>query len=136
VHSPVHVATVIIAVAPYLPATQGVQVPAPVRLYCPAAQVAAVAVIDPATQAYPAVQAPVHVDTVRPVVEPYLPASHGPEHTAVVRPVVEPNLPAGHAAVHNATLSPVVEPYLPVGHAVHDVAVVVVLYLPRAHCQR
>ena len=70
--------------------------PAPVRLYCPAAQVAAVAVVDPATQAYPAVHWPVHVAAVRPVVEPYLPASHGPVHADDVRPAVEPYLPAGH----------------------------------------
>ena len=63
--------------------------------------------VEPAAQAYPAVQAPVQVDTVRPVVEPYLPAAHGP--------------------VQVATLSPVVDPYLPAGHAVQDVAVVMVL---------
>ena len=69
-HTFVHVATVRPAVAPYLPATQGVHVPAVARLYVPAAHWAAVAVVDPATHAYPAVHDPVHVATVSPAVEP------------------------------------------------------------------
>ena len=57
-------------VAPYWPAAQSVQDPAATRLYLPAGHSAAVALVDPATHAYPAVHGPVHVDTDRPLVAP------------------------------------------------------------------
>ena len=64
-------------VLPYRPALQLLQVPAPPKLYFPCPHIVAVAVIDPATHAYPAV--------------------HGPLHDALVSPDVAPNVPAGHA---------------------------------------
>jgi hypothetical protein len=56
--------------APKVPAGQSVQAPAPAREYCPTGQMEAVADVDPAGQAYPAVHAPLHVDDVRPGVAP------------------------------------------------------------------
>ena len=65
-----HAADDIAAVAPYDPTLQFVHVPAAARLYVPTGHIAAVALVDPATQKYPAVQTPVQVDTVRPVEDP------------------------------------------------------------------
>jgi hypothetical protein len=56
--------------APKVPAGHSVQAPAPAREYCPATHWVAVAEVDPAGQAYPAVHAPLHVDDVRPGVAP------------------------------------------------------------------
>ncbi len=77
----------------YVPTGHSVHAPAPTRLYCPAAQIAAVAMVDPAGQAYP--------------------SEHGPLHAAVVRPDTDPNVPAGHGAVQAAVGSPGVSPYRP-----------------------
>ncbi len=55
-----------------------------------AGHVNAVAVVDPAAHAYPAVQLPVHVDTASPVVDPNRPGSQGPVQAAEGRPVVAP----------------------------------------------
>ena len=60
-------------------------IPEPV-LYCPAAQMDAVADEDPAGQAYPALQDPVQPEVVRPVVDPYFPA--GQAVHAVAPPVL------------------------------------------------
>ncbi len=48
------------------------------------------ALMDPAAHAYPAVQFPVQVDTVSPVVDPNRPGSQGPVQAAEGRPVVAP----------------------------------------------
>jgi hypothetical protein len=93
VQLPVQVATVMAEELPNSPAGHGVHTPAPDRLYCPATQIAAVELVDPATHAYPAV--------------------HSPLHAAVLRPDTDPNVPAGHGAVHAAVGSAVVLPYSP-----------------------
>jgi hypothetical protein len=80
--------------APNLPALQFVHRPDPIRLYFPAEHMVAVGEVLPATQAYPAVQFPVHDAFVSPGLSPYLPASHGPLQLAVVRPALDPYNPA------------------------------------------
>ena len=69
-HSPLHAADDIVAVAPYDPTLQFVHAPAAARLYVPTGHIAAVALMDPAAQKYPAVQLPVHAALVRPAVDP------------------------------------------------------------------
>ena len=64
------------AVAPYRPAAQSVQTPEPATEYLPATHSSAVALVEAAAQAYPAVQLPVHVATVMALVAPYRPAAH------------------------------------------------------------
>ncbi len=64
-------------VFPKVPAGQGLHTAEPAREYCPAGQMHAVALVDPATQAYPAVQLPEQAVVVRPAVAPYKPAAHG-----------------------------------------------------------
>ena len=76
--------------APYRPALQLVHVPAPVKLYLPGGQMLAVGVVDPAAQAYPAVQFPLHADEFRPDTAPYLPAGHSPLHAARAMGAVAP----------------------------------------------
>ncbi len=49
-----------------VPAGQSLHAPAPARLYCPAGQTDAVALVDPAAHAYPAVQLPLQVAVLRP----------------------------------------------------------------------
>ena len=61
-------------VSPYRPALQLVQAPAPPTLNLPVPQMAAVPLVDPGTQAYPAVQFPLHAADGRPAVAPYRPA--------------------------------------------------------------
>jgi hypothetical protein len=73
-HCPLHWALDNPAVAPYRPATQSVHDPAPTREYWPTPHCSAVALVDPAAQAYPAVQLPVQAAVGRPAVDPYLPA--------------------------------------------------------------
>jgi hypothetical protein len=80
------------AVEPYRPAIQSVHTPAPAREYLPAGHWLAVAEVDPAPHAYPAV--------------------HVPLHAAVDRPAVVPKVPAGQLV---QTLAPVRE-YLPATH--------------------
>ena len=58
---------------------------------------AAVALTDPATQAYPAVQAPLHVSTDKPASDPNRPAGHAAVQLAVVKPLLLPKRPASHA---------------------------------------
>jgi hypothetical protein len=69
-HWPLQAAEVRPDTLPYSPAAQGVQAPAPAAAKLPAAHRVAVALVDPAGQAYPGVHAPVHVDSVSPVVAP------------------------------------------------------------------
>ncbi len=97
---------------------------APGKLKVPGAHTAAVALVEPVEQAYPAVQGPLHAGDVKAVVAPYRPAGQaeqtlapareyvpGPHLTAV--PLVEP---AGHACPalqepeHVDTVSPTVAP--------------------------
>jgi hypothetical protein len=56
-----------------------------------------VALVDPATHAYPARQGPVHPDTVTPGKLPYLPGSHGAVQEGEVRPLLPPYCPAGQS---------------------------------------
>ncbi len=144
VQSPLHAAAVSPVVAPKDPAAQGPEQvaipkatadpnlpaghamhdPDPARLYCPAGHTAAVAVVEPATHAYPAVQDPVHAAVVRPVVDPNRPGVHGvqrPDPATAYCPAmhmravgdVEPAIhayPAVQFPVHVGTDSPVVDP--------------------------
>jgi hypothetical protein len=118
--------------APYTPAGQGEHDPEPATLYCPVGHKDAVALVLPATQAYPAVQLPVHDDDVSPPVAPYLPAghwthtmaparlycpaAHAPLHAEVVSREVDPNCPAGHSVQLD---DPVLGAYCPCWHGVH-----------------
>jgi hypothetical protein len=60
----------------------------------------AVPEVDPATQAYPAVQLPEQAEVVRPVVLPKVPAGQGAVQLEVVNRLVFPNLPLRHG-VHD-----------------------------------
>ena len=55
------------------------------------------ALVEPAGQAYPAVQTPLQLDDVSPVVLPNAPALHRPLQLALVSPELLPYTPAGHA---------------------------------------
>jgi hypothetical protein len=81
-------------VAPCSPAAQSTHAPHPDSEYRPGGHMDAVALVDPATHAYPAVQLAVQLDTDRPDTDPYRPASHGPLQAAVDMAVVAPNSPA------------------------------------------
>jgi hypothetical protein len=107
-HAAVHAAIVSPVVFPNRPAGQSTHTPAPNRLYQPTGQMAAVALVEPATQRYPAVQFPLHA--------------------AFVRPCTLPNTPAGqsmHAAAPDRL-------YWPTGQAVHTPAPAA-LYDPAGH---
>jgi hypothetical protein len=119
VQLPLHAADGRPAVAPYVPAGHALHNPAPLKLYWPTTHITAVAFVDPATQACPALQLPLHPALDRPAVAPYVPAGHGAVQEADARAGVAPYRPALQF-VHTpdpATL------YLPVGHtdAVGDV---------------
>jgi hypothetical protein len=81
-------------VAPYSPAAQSTHAPHPDSEYRPGGHMDAVALVDPATHAYPAVQLAVQLDTDRPDTDPYRPVSQGPLQAAVDMAVVAPNSPA------------------------------------------
>ena len=101
-------------VFPYRPWGQGVQLTAPLPLYCPLGQASICTGPNPTEgHAYPAWQGPEHRELVSPPT-PYRPASHGPEQKAVV--------------------SPSMEPYRPAGQGKH-VLWPAMLYLPRPHCE-
>jgi hypothetical protein len=70
VQGPLQAAEPNAAVAPYRPAAHWVQEPAPAREYWPAAHGVAVADVDPAGQAYPAVHGPEQVAAVSPAASP------------------------------------------------------------------
>ncbi len=91
---PLHAADGRPAVAPYVPAGHALHTPALPTLYRPAVHIAAVALVDPATQACPALQLPLHPAEVRPSVAPYVPAGHGAVQEADARAVVAPYRPA------------------------------------------
>ena len=95
-HGAVHDALVSPELEPYSPAGQSVHTAEPPRLYFPAGQMAAVALVDPATHAYPALQFPEHAGVDKPAAAPNVPPGHKPEHTALDSPVLDPNVPTGH----------------------------------------
>ena len=67
---PLHVGNDCPGVSPNTPAGQSAHCPAPDRLYRPTPHMVAVALVDPATHAYPALQFPLHVSAVTPVADP------------------------------------------------------------------
>jgi hypothetical protein len=69
-HGAVHDAVVRPCVEPYRPAAQGMQDPDPAVAYCPARHWEAVALVDLAGQAYPAMQLPLHAADVKPMLAP------------------------------------------------------------------
>ncbi len=107
-HAPLHAGVGRPGAPPYVPSGQSVQVPAPARLYCPAGQMDAVALVDPTGHAYPAVQAPLHVEVLSPTTEAlnHVPAGHAVHVAAAVRLYC----PDGHTAVV-ALVDPVEQAY-------------------------
>ncbi len=81
-------------VDPYSPAAQSVHTPTPPSEYFPSTQIAAVALVDSATQKYPAAQGPLQLDTAIAGVDPYSPAAQSTHTLAPVREY----LPAGQIA--------------------------------------
>ncbi len=110
---PLHPAVDRPLVPPYSPAAQSTHAPHPDSEYRPGGQMDAVALVDPATHAYPAVQLAVQLDTDKPDTDPYRPASHGPVQAAVDMAVVAPNSPALQLV---QTPAPT-RLYVPTGHA-------------------
>jgi hypothetical protein len=93
-HSPLRALEVRPLVTPYSPAAQSTHAPHPDSEYRPGGHTDAVALVDPATQKYPALQFAVQLDTDRPDTDPYRPASQGPLQVALGMAVVAPNSPA------------------------------------------
>jgi hypothetical protein len=93
--------------------------PAPLKLYCPAAHADALADVEPAGHANPALHGPEHAELDRPATAPYWPGGHGPLHDALPLAAENPNCPAAQS-VHTAAP---LRLYLPAGHvwAVADV---------------
>ena len=103
------------------------QVPTPPTLNWPAGQMAAVELVDPATQAYPAVHAPLHADVVSAGTAPNDPAgqiTHTAAPAKLYRPagqmaaveLVDPAMhayPAVHAFTHVGRVWPPTSPYRP-----------------------
>ncbi len=69
-HAAVHPAVVRPLAFPNRPAAQSVQLPCPPALNFPGLHMDAVALVDPAAHAYPALQLPLHVATDTPGVAP------------------------------------------------------------------
>jgi hypothetical protein len=149
-HCPVHDDTAMPAVAPYVPAEHSLHTLAPLRLYLPTPHNSAVALVDPAAHAYPAVHGPVHVAVVEPDDDPYSPAGHvvhtpapptlyvpAPHSTTVA--LVDPAghaYPAAHAPSQAEDTAPALEPNRPAGQGpVHatDVTAAESPYRPAAH---
>ena len=63
-----------------------------------------------------------HVASVRPGVEPYLPAGHGVQVAALVAPTVVENVPGGHGVHAVESVAPLVLEYVPAGQFAHAVA--------------
>jgi hypothetical protein len=78
--------------APYRPAAHGVHEPWPPTLYVPGRHMNAAALVDPAAQACPAVQLPLHTADVRPGTAPNRPAAQGAHDAAPASEYV----PLGH----------------------------------------
>jgi hypothetical protein len=134
VQFPEHPADAIAAVLPYRPALQLVQLPAPpVRLYWPAGHVTAVALVDPAGHAHPALQLPEHPADAIAAVMPYSPALQLVQLPAPVRlywpaghvTAVALVDPSGHAypAVHDPLQEGLLDaPNRPEPHNMHNVS--------------
>ncbi len=146
--SPVHVGRATPEVLPNDPPGHGVHPAAPGPLYWPAGHSTAVALVDPAGQAYPAVQLPLHTD-VAPAAELNVPAGHA-EHDAAPASLYCPAghctavalvEPTGHAypglqvPLHptEALTAPITAPNVPPAHAVHDGIWPTKLYCPGGH---
>ncbi len=80
--------------APYRPAAHTLHTPDPPTLYQPGLHTTAVALVEPAGHAYPALQFPTHVGDATPDTSPNRPAGHTPVQVGVVRPDVDPYRPA------------------------------------------
>ncbi len=76
-------------------AGQLAQVPAPPKLYSPGGHSTAVALVEPAGQAYPAVHSPLQVSADAATAAPNRPAGHGAVQAAEASPLVFPNTPTG-----------------------------------------
>ena len=94
---PLHDAVAKPVVPPYSPAAHSMHDDAFPTLYVPTPHTLAVAVVEPATHAYPAAHGPLHSALVRLVDDPYRPGAHAPLHADVVSPVPLPYWPAGHS---------------------------------------
>ncbi len=75
----------IAVVFPKRPGTQSVHTPAPAKLYLPREHVNAVALTEPSTHAYPAVQAAVQLEVLIPVELPKRPAGQRVHTSAPAR---------------------------------------------------
>jgi hypothetical protein len=137
-------------VAPYKPAGQSLQDPAPDALYRPAGHSDAVVLVEPAGHAYPGVHSPLHAAVVRPAVDPYKPAAHwahDPDPATLNDPAghscdVGLVLPAGQAypalqlPVHVGAVRPPTAPKLPAVHRPVHAALVSPVddpYVPAGH---
>ncbi len=96
-----------------VPAAQLLQLSAPPRLYCPGGHCTAAGTTEPAGQAYPRSQAPLHSGVVRPAWLPKRPPGHSPLQFAVPSAVVLPNLPAAQSR----QMPVPAREYVPAGHA-------------------
>lgn len=83
---------------------------APTALNCPGPHNTAVALVEPAGHAYPAVHSPEQAAEVSPGVAPYTPPGHSPEHDALYSPGLAPYDPTEQLL----QLTPVL--YVPTGH--------------------
>jgi hypothetical protein len=83
-----------------VPAAHREHTEAPARLNVPGVQTDAVALLDPARHAYPALQTPLHAALLAPA-NPNLPLGQGPLHADEGIAVVTPYLPAAQS-VHAA----------------------------------
>ncbi len=107
------------------------QTPAPDRLYFPTPHNAAVALVDPATHAYPALQLPLQEGDARAGVAPNVPAGQfrqvAPsrvyfpteqlEDVGDTEPAAQV-YPAVQLPLHAAVVRPGISPYVPAGHSV------------------
>ncbi len=136
--APVQALVFMAGVAPNRPVEQLEHTPAPDRLKVPTGQGAASGDTEPATHAYPGVQAPVHDGEVKPGVEPNSPAAQSVQAPAAPREYVptgqmagvadtDPDTqkyPAAQEPEQPAVDKPVPLPNNPAGHgAVHALVV-------------
>ncbi len=142
-HTPVHSAVCAVA-EPHFPGAQAVQDPAPGPLYRPAVHVLALALVDPAGHAYPAVQALVHT-LARATELLHVPAAQlahapAPERLYVpagqmtTRSALEPSghaYPAVQLLLHAAAVGRLFQ--VPAGQLVQTAAPTK-LYVPTGHC--
>jgi hypothetical protein len=89
--------------------------------------------VDPATQAYPALQLPTQAAVDCPVVFPNRPGLHSPLQPGVVSPPT-PNVPTVQGPVHDALDMAAVVPYRPAAQFVHMPAPAG-LNLPNGHTE-